>query len=155
MEFPYLIGPEWKKDVYIGILVGLGFVLLNILAPSIAIGLPSLGLSVSDTARFIVIGLLAPIIEEIVFRGAFFGLFNNWWRNVALAAVASALIFSVYHLTAYGGSIASASGAFIGAMLFGIIATILVLWRGNLLVGMIPHAIFNIFLVSQSLVVVG
>lgn len=155
MQFISIIGSEWKKDLAIGFLVGIGFILLNMLSPTIAIGLPSLGLSVSDTARLIVIGLLAPVIEEIVFRGAFLGLFRMFIVSPIIYTIFPALVFSVYHLTAYGGSIASASGAFLGAMLFAIVATILVLWRGNLLVAIIPHSLFNIFLLSKLSVVFG
>jgi len=158
MEFPTLIGEEWRKDIFIGVVVGLAFVLLNILSPSISIGLPSLGLSISDTARLVVVGLLAPIIEEIVFRGAFFGLFLKLGSKVnfsptLIAGFLTSIVFALYHLTAYGGSIASASGAFIGAMVFSVMTIILILWRKNLLVAMIPHSIFNVWLLSKLSVV--
>lgn len=42
---------------------------------------------------------LAPIVEEVIFRGAVFGLARK--RNRVLAYVLSALMFSLYHVWAY------------------------------------------------------
>lgn len=151
-----LISKSWKSDLGLGLVVGVAFIFLNILAPAISIGLPNLGLSVTETGALIVVGILAPIIEEILFRGALLTLIlprliNNTFFNVIIAAAA----FAVYHFTAYGASFASASGAFIGAFIFAIIVTLLVLWRKSLLPGIIVHSIFNIYLLSKLTVVFG
>jgi len=43
--------------------------------------------------------ILAPIVEEVLFRGVVFGTLRN--KNRVLAYVISAIVFSVYHLWSY------------------------------------------------------
>lgn len=57
--------------------------------------------------KMVVIGvLLAPVVEETLFRGVVFGTLRR--KNAILAYVVSSLLFSVYHLWSYfldGGSL--------------------------------------------------
>jgi membrane protease YdiL (CAAX protease family) len=155
MQFPALINENWKKDGVIGLLVGIGFVLINLLSPAISIGLPSLGLAVGESARGVVVGVLAPVIEESLFRGAILFLLIGLGVFVIPAILISAATFALYHFTAYGSSIFTSSGALVGALLFAVIASVLVLWRKSLLPAIVCHAVFNMWLVTKLTVVFG
>lgn len=148
-----IAGGKWKSDILIGLGLGIGFIVLNLLSPAITIGFPNLGLAITPIATLFVIGILAPIIEEILFRGALFGLLELLNINVVLAVLLQAAAFTTYHYTAYGASLA-AVGAFIGAFLFGIIAMFVTIKRQSLLPSIILHSIFNIYLLSKLAVVV-
>ena len=54
---------------------------------------------VNSKSMFVVSVLLAPIVEEILFRGVIFGTIRT--KSRIAAYVVSALIFSVYHLWQY------------------------------------------------------
>lgn len=145
---------KFGPDVALGFLLGIVFIYISVLSPAIAFGLPNFGLSLGDFPRFIVVGILAPLIEEILFRGAILGLLRIWGVNVYLAIVIQAILFSLYHLVAYGGSIADASGAFLGAALFGTIAGLITYYRMTLTDSIIMHSLFNTFQLSKLSVVV-
>ncbi|MFK8794850.1 CPBP family intramembrane glutamic endopeptidase [Planococcus plakortidis] len=74
--------------------------------------------------------ILAPIVEEFVFRGVFLTRFaakTSMWGGILI----SSLLFGVLHLD------------FIGAFLFGIIASLLYLRTGNLLLPILFHMLNN------------
>ena len=145
---------DWKKDVMIGLGVGGLFIIGNVLTPAITIGMPSLSLAIGDVSRFLVIGLLAPVAEESMFRGALSGFLKGLKLGLLPIALITAAAFTVYHLTAYGASLAVA-GAYLGAFIFGLLAFALVQWRKSLVPAMILHAIFNIYLLTKMAVVIG
>ena len=145
---------DWKKDVIVGVLIGAGFIVANFLIPAIAIGMPSLSMSLGDISRWLVIGLVAPVVEEILFRGALIGFISHWKKiPLLLAGVISAVAFMIYHLTAYGASLAVA-GAYLGALIFGLLAFFVTKWRNNLLPAIIMHSIFNSYLLFKMMVVI-
>jgi hypothetical protein len=145
---------DWKKDLLIGVIIGVMFIVGNMITPAISIGFPSLSLSMSQVNRIGVVGVLAPIAEEGMFRGALLGLLMVFGLGFWFAAFISAGAFTAYHLTAYGASLAS-TGAFMGAFIFGLLAAFLVRWRKNLLPAIVLHMIFNLYLLSKMFVVVG
>ncbi len=110
----------------------------------------------------IIIIALAPIVEEIAFRGALkriilerLGGLSEGGANLAQAA-----IFAVYHVIAYAGvlrieSALAQSGAFITAGIVGLILGIVVDKRKNLLPAIIIHAMFNGFIWTALAVVLG
>lgn len=74
--------------------------------------------------------ILAPIVEEFVFRGVFLTRIaakTSMWGGILI----SSLLFGVLHLD------------FIGAFLFGIIASLLYLRTGNLLLPILFHMLNN------------
>lgn len=74
--------------------------------------------------------ILAPVVEEFVFRGVFLTRFmakTSMWGGILI----SSLLFGVLHLD------------FIGAFLFGIIASLLYLRTGNLLLPILFHMLNN------------
>ena len=83
---------------------------------------------------FILAVVVAPIIEEIMFRGAFY----SWLRdrlNAPLSILVSALIFAAIHPQ---GAIGIVPLGFIGAIL-----AMLREWRGSITACIITHACFN------------
>ena len=77
------------------------------------------------------VAVLAPVLEEIFFRGI---LINRWavkWR-LEIAILASALLFGILHLIAIGG-----------AFMFGTIAAVLYIRTRTLLVPMAMHVANN------------
>ena len=160
MKLPKFFGIElfdnsdWKKDVLIGVGLGILFILANQISPSISIGIPSVPLGVTETNQNLIIGGIAPILEEIGFRGVLMGALLIMGLSFGLAALLQAGAFMIFHLVAYGASL-SASGAFLGAFVFGIAMVYLVRWRNNLLPAIIVHSIFNIYLLTKALVFVA
>ena len=148
---------DWKQDLFVGISLGIAFIIGNLLTPAISIGMPSLSLSATAFNRVLVIGLLAPIIEEALFRGLLSGILSSKLiniKNTLVVGVVTALAFSAYHWTAYGETLA-ASGAFFGAFIFGLVAFFVTYKRKSLLPAMVLHSMFNIYLLTRLFVVVG
>jgi hypothetical protein len=81
--------------------------------------------------------ILAPVVEELFFRGFIFGGFRKAWGTVA-AAVGSGLIFGLMHLGNPGTLYIVPPIAAIGALFaWGYI------YSGSLLPSMIAHLLFN------------
>lgn len=76
---------------------GLGFILKELTNPNSAAVFSSTKLNPN---KMLVIGvLLAPVVEETLFRGVAFGSLRR--VNVILAYLVSTLLFSIYHLWSY------------------------------------------------------
>lgn len=95
----------------------------------------------SGLARnLIVIGLIAPVCEEVLFRGAFQGTLER--RGPVRAIAWTSLVFAVIHLNPFN---------FIGPILLGV-GLGLVVWRtGSILPAILWHAVHN----SVVVLVVG
>jgi membrane protease YdiL (CAAX protease family) len=95
------------------------------------------------------IGGLAAIGEELVFRGILVRLFREWTGNIHLAVLIPALLFSALHLQFYG---------FFGRALLGLVLGYLFIWSGSLWVPIVVHFLNNAmavvlsFLISRGLV---
>jgi membrane protease YdiL (CAAX protease family) len=105
----------------------------------------NLGVHTTSTTVYVVLGvlvvLIAPLIEETVFRGLLLRTFMHrlgfWW-----AAVLSSGIFAVFHtyeVNTLAGAITLAGVVFV----LGFTNCLLVRWSGRLAAGMIVHALFN------------
>lgn len=167
-----LIGLEIKglsalRSVLYGATFGFGFWVITRLVPGASIGLPLLPGAISDQLRFFVIVFLAPIAEELVFRGAILGFFRKK-KNLTYAIVISSLLFSLAHLGAYvsgiynyptfveGLSAFNANiGAFLAAFTFGAISAWFVSKNGikNLLFSMVFHALLNLIVFANLSVI--
>ena len=111
---------EIGKEVALGIGIGLLFIILNA-AFGLVIGIPTLAFS-SDTERYVVQDAVAPIVEEVAFRGVLAFALAVIGIPLFLNAVINIISFSIFHFTAYGANVAAASSLFIGAALFGLAA---------------------------------
>jgi membrane protease YdiL (CAAX protease family) len=86
-----------------------------------------------EIAAWILLCLIAGTVEEVVFRGYLQRQFTHWARGgVAAGVLLSALCFGSAH--AYEG----ARGMFLIAV-FGLLFSLLALYRGNLRAGMFAH----------------
>ena len=91
---------------------------------------------------FIVGGLVAPVAEEIFFRGIVYGFFRRWGRSLALAV--STLAF----VAAHGTGSAFPLTQLVGGILFAVAYEI----EGNLMVPIVIHTTGNLALFTISLV---
>jgi uncharacterized protein len=91
--------------------------------------------------NLVMIGMLAAIGEELIFRGILVRLFREWTNNIHLAVIIPALIFSAFHLQFYG---------FFARFLLGVILGYLFVWTGSLWVPIIVHFVNNAMAVVVS-----
>lgn len=152
------VDADWKQDALWGFGLGALVIMLNWLIPQFTIGFPTLPASTLGEKVFIIC-ILAPVAEEFLFRGILLGILRNFMPNM-VANTAQASAFALYHMNAYAAAfslqgIVAASGAFIAAGIFGMLAGGITLWRNSLLPGILLHMIFNAFLMTQYLVMVA
>jgi membrane protease YdiL (CAAX protease family) len=87
----------------------------------------------------LVIAVIPAIGEELIFRGVFQNLFNDWFKNMHAAIWISAIIFSAIHIQFFG---------FFPRMFLGALFGYLYAWTGNMLIPMTGHFINNGFTLS-------
>jgi len=138
-----------KRNLFIGLLIGIAFaVLIN--STTFSLGVPSVPLSASDTARTFIQVIIAPIAEELIFT--FIVLFFAYTilskylsegGAFVAATLVTALAFSLFHYAAYtsGGYVAGTT-PFISAFVFRILAIFLNKTFG-IETGIITHAAIN------------
>lgn len=80
------------------------------------------------------IGALASIGEELLFRGILLRLLKDWFNNAHLAVIISATLFSMFHLQFFG---------FLPRLMLGIIFGYLYIWSGSLWLPILAHFINN------------
>ena len=80
------------------------------------------------------IGILAAVGEELVFRGVGIRLLDEWIHNKHLAIWISAIAFSALHLQFYG---------FLPRVVLGVVLGYLFVWTGSLWVPIITHFLNN------------
>jgi len=84
--------------------------------------------------NIIMIGLIAAIGEELLFRSVLIRLFSGWFRNVHLAVIVSALLFSAFHLQFYG---------FLPRFILGLLFGYLFVWSGSVWLPVLAHFVNN------------
>jgi uncharacterized protein len=87
---------------------------------------------------FFVIAVLAPIGEELVYRGIVQTELFRGTKNIHLSIWIAAAIFSAIHLQFYG---------FVPRLFLGALFGYLYYWSGNLILSMIAHAVNNGFII--------
>lgn len=91
-----------------------------------------------DTGTFffnlMLIALLPAVGEELLFRGLFQRLFQDWLSNIHLAIVLSSLIFSALHLQFYG---------FLPRLVLGLMLGYMFYFTGSLWAPILAHFIQN------------
>jgi len=78
--------------------------------------------------------MIPAIGEELVFRGLFQRLFTEWFKNYHWGIIASAAVFSAFHLQFYG---------FVPRMLLGVVFGYFLIWSGSLWLPIMAHFINN------------
>lgn len=155
--------PRWR-DALLGLGLGLaGFLVINVGLGSLVELLARLAGSEppavqedyqemvrnADTAPFFILMavVLAPLAEELFFRGMLFPAFARRFR-VGTAIVLSALLFAVLHVGT-GATADLAPNAILAALIFPL--GLLLAWiyhrRGTLLAPILVHAAFNLLAV--------
>lgn len=84
--------------------------------------------------NIIIIALLAAVGEELLFRGVILQLFVEWFKNIHIAILVSAILFSALHLQFYG---------FLPRMVLGILFGYIFIWSGSLWLPIVLHFLFN------------
>lgn len=146
------IGKNIGKDVMLGLVVGVVFFVLSKLVPSIGtIGLPPGTASIGDVyGKFLLVVIIAPIVEEVFFRGASLSFFDKQLKmSFLISALISSALFAGYHFVAYGSSISSASGSFVLAGVVGFGLCYLRKYSNSLTPGIIVHAVLNFLILNQ------
>lgn len=150
-------------DIVIGTVVGVGILLLGFLVPGVGvIGIPSIPQSLSSTAsKFIVIVVLASVFETFAFFDIILSFFLNKTKRFGLkvpffiAAILSATVFSMFHLSAYQG-FAAGGGAFFTAFLMGLVFSYQRKFTNSNIPGILTHMVLNFWIGFGSvLVIVG
>ncbi len=93
--------------------------------------------------------LTAPFFEEIIFRGFFFHVVQRY-KGVVFAVIFVSLIFGFLHVEQYWGDWA----AIAVVACFGLILTVLRVWTGSSLPGMIAHYVYNGSLIIIPIVMI-
>ena len=91
---------------------------------------------------YLVGGIVAPVAEEVFFRGILYGLFRRW--GVVVAIVLSTALFVLPHLGGHGLPITQ----IVGGILFAIAYEI----EGNLITPITIHSLGNLTIFTISLV---
>jgi len=90
---------------------------------------------------YLVGGIIAPVAEEVFFRGILYGFFRRW--GVVVAIVLSTAIFALPHLGGHGLPITQ----IIGGLLFAIAYEV----EGNLMTPITIHSLGNLAIFTISL----
>ena len=97
--------------------------------------------SLSPGLLFVVVCILAPVVEELLFRGIVFRRMRAYW-GTTIAMVFSALIFGIVHLDIITG---------IAAFVIGLIMALIYERTGSLLASMLFHFGFNFYSVAVEI----
>lgn len=92
----------------------------------------------SFVINLLMIAIIPAVGEELFFRGVVLRLFREWTKNVHVAVLISAILFSAFHMQFYG---------FLPRLFLGMFLGYLFVWSGNLWIPVIIHFINNGFAV--------
>lgn len=82
--------------------------------------------------------LMAPLVEEVVYRGVIYSSVERLWGKVAGVFVVTG-IFALVHVPQYWGSVA----AITAIVLVSLVLTMLRAWTGSLLPCVVMHLVYN------------
>lgn len=133
--------PGWRDIlIMLGLYVAT-YVVLAVVSRLFAIQTPQIdlrGLAALPFSLRLGIVLTAGICEEFMYRGFAIEQLGEWTGSVWLAALVSWLVFVLAHVGLYGLTTALVVPALAGGAL-----TVLYVWRRNLPVCMLMHALFD------------
>lgn len=127
----------------------------------LSMGLPLAVENLDWLRKSFTIIVVAPLTEEPLFRGGIFTLLHNGFYNherdnktfaTAAAAVATSMVFALYHIAAYG---LGETSSYIGAFIFSMTVIYVNVYTKSLLPGQIAHHIINAFLWMQKFAVIS
>lgn len=148
------ISADVKEDTAISLAIAFVFILLGRWDDIFIIGTPKAGWLSTEVAalsffwQFLIVVVVAPIIEEAFFRFALFGGMSAYLAQkgvnqpvrIGITIFVVSVLFSGFHYAAYGTALHS---AYIGAFLFSIIACLLMMWRQSQIPNTVLHMVIN------------
>lgn len=154
----YGIDDNIGTDILWGLAAG-GIFIFIVESTSITMGLPPIypqataAQIVNILGALVIVGVLASILEEALFRGAVLYI-TDTMMPIIPAVVVTGVSFAMFHWVAYGANVVP---AFVGAFLFSTIACMIVLKTKSLIPGVIMHSMVNVYLLisSEQLLVIG
>ena len=138
----------------VGLVAGLGGLLLTVAVGS---ALAQIGLRPNQFEQFRFVrreglgsflvvlasaAVLAPVVEELFFRGFLFGLYRRR-QPLWVAYLVPGLVFAALHVQPTVMSLTQIAGLAIGIFLLGTVLTLVYQRTGSLLPGMLAHAVNN------------
>lgn len=84
--------------------------------------------------NMLMIGVLASVGEELLFRSVLIRLLIDWFKNKHIAVILSAIIFSAFHLQFYG---------FLPRFALGVVFGYLFIWSGSVWLPILAHFVNN------------
>jgi len=84
--------------------------------------------------NLMMIGVLASIGEELLFRSVLIRLLQEWFKNKHAAVIVSSVIFSAFHLQFYG---------FLPRFVLGLVFGYLFIWSGSVWLPIAAHFLNN------------
>lgn len=84
--------------------------------------------------NLLMIAIIPGIGEELFFRGLLQKLLGKWFKNIHVAVVVTAILFSALHMQFYG---------FLPRFLLGLLFGYLLVWSGNIWYPILAHTIHN------------
>jgi membrane protease YdiL (CAAX protease family) len=144
LGFAFYFFVKWGIDALAALFYGRG--LPNITA---AFGTAKLNTDVT----FIVAAVLAPVVEETMFRGALFGTLRT--KSRLAAHIVSALVFALFHIAWYllTGRDFSVLSAFLRFLPASVALAWSYEWSGTIITPVVLHALIN--LISEVSIRVG
>lgn len=126
-----------------GAAVALGFVVLALVGINpLKLFASSMPRGVFDVALFLVVGgLIAPVVEEVVFRGIFYGYFRH--RGIAAAILISSGIFVLFH---------PLTGIPVPQIIGGVVFALAYEFTGSLVTPIIIHILGNLAIFGLSFI---
>ncbi len=165
----YGIDENWETDLPVAAGIGILYIGLISLVPSISMTVPSPDtlsgwtdhtFFATSTEYLLVVCALAPVSEEAVFRGIMLpgyteilgGSANKVTTATIGIAVASSIAFSLFHWTAYGAEFME--GAFVGAFIFGVLMCGVAYYQKSIIGCILIHAMTNAWIVQDMFAVI-
>lgn len=142
------IGRNVKKNFVIGLAAGLLFISVAAIA-NLRMLMPMLDSNVVGFFTFIsaiiVVGFVAPALEEPL-MAVVLHISRSVVSSIAIAILITAFVFAAFHMEVYG---VSNIDFFIGAFVFRVIASIIMIKTECQLPAMVMHSVANIYLFTQ------
>jgi membrane protease YdiL (CAAX protease family) len=165
----YAIDENWETDLSVAAGIGILYIGLISMVPSISMTVPSPDtlsgwtdhtFFATSAEYLVVVCILAPISEEAVFRGIMLpgyteilgGSTRKATETMVGIAIASSIAFSLFHWTAYGAEFME--GAFVGAFIFGIMMCVVAYHQKSIIGCILIHAMTNAWIVQDMFAVV-
>lgn len=151
----YGIDRNWKMDTVYGLVFGTIFIFF-LETSTLTMGYPLATLfeHLDFAIKMIVNSILAPIGEEMVLGGIVLYLYLRSSKYLPLAIFLTGVTFAAFHYTTYGAELPA---AYVGAFLFRVVASFIIIYTKSLLPTIIMHSMVNTYLYieEQELLVIG